>query len=546
MLRRPNTALTAACAFACLFACLLAAPQPVQAMTVDEAFADGNRLFRDDLYWAALLRYRQAREGGLNTPTLAYNTGVAHYRAGQHIRAREVLLEAVADPQFRVAAQYNLGLNAYALGDMTEALRWLRLARDQQSDPKLSRYASAAILRLDAGVAEEVEAIEERAAVVQKTRRFSNLKLRARVSFGTDDNPFMTPDQAYVDLADPDQPVVTPEAADGAFVPVALSAKYLVNALKDEGFFLAYRLAGRYYQDKNLENANEYIHEGSFGSEYRRTVDGRTREVFSAFRFAQSDETYYDPDDGTVRSVDELGVETEIADRLNYTRYGPELTFRQDGERLGFGLSIKGQLWDYEDVELVPSYDHEYFQFEGSVQYKLAATSLLRISANRHSRRFSDRPSFDADANQFITNPAVRYDYLDLGVTARQRVTRRMWFGANYIRSERTDRFVGYNDYGRDTFGVDFQWSIGYRFRIELEGQYRLYDYPNAFAFNNPVAGRKTREDAFASLNLSYRLTRSLTLNAEARMEEVVSNDARIAYERNQFVLGIRWEPADR
>ena len=35
-------------------------PFTAAARTADEYFADGNRLFRDDLYWAALLRYRAA------------------------------------------------------------------------------------------------------------------------------------------------------------------------------------------------------------------------------------------------------------------------------------------------------------------------------------------------------------------------------------------------------------------------------------------------------------------------------------------------------
>src|SRR5210317_1294191 len=83
------------------------------AMNAEQYFADGNRLFRDDLYWAALLRYSQAAESGLDSTLLHYNTGVAHYRAKQHIRAREYLLRAVEDPTLRVAAHYNLGLNAY-------------------------------------------------------------------------------------------------------------------------------------------------------------------------------------------------------------------------------------------------------------------------------------------------------------------------------------------------------------------------------------------------------------------------------------------------
>ncbi|MGB5628875.1 MAG: hypothetical protein WBM57_05885, partial [Woeseiaceae bacterium] len=67
---------------------MLAPVQSAQAMTAEQYFADGNRLFRDDLYWAALLRYQQAADEGLDTPLLHYNTGIAHYRAGQHIRAR--------------------------------------------------------------------------------------------------------------------------------------------------------------------------------------------------------------------------------------------------------------------------------------------------------------------------------------------------------------------------------------------------------------------------------------------------------------------------
>ena len=100
----------------------IAPTESARAMTAEQYFADGNRLFREDLYWAALLRYRQAGEEGMNTPLLHYNTGIAHYRAGQHSRARDALLEAAEEQTLRVAAHYNLGLNAYALGDVDEAL----------------------------------------------------------------------------------------------------------------------------------------------------------------------------------------------------------------------------------------------------------------------------------------------------------------------------------------------------------------------------------------------------------------------------------------
>ena len=243
---------------------------PAVAMTAQQYFEDGNRLFRDDLYWAALLRYRQAGEEGLDTPLLHYNTGIAHYRAGQYIRAREALQKALADPGLRVPAQYNLGLNAYALGETDEALRWFRLARDQNINPTLQRYAVIAISRLR-GEREQPDDFEIRVAEREKKRNFADLDFYARVSFGQDDNVFRTPDQPYIDFADAAQPLVTPEVASGAYMPVNLGVKYQINSYKFEGFYGAdIGCGGRYYQDQELENANEYQHEASFGNEYYR------------------------------------------------------------------------------------------------------------------------------------------------------------------------------------------------------------------------------------------------------------------------------------
>lgn len=518
----------------------LSALAPVQtalAMSAEQYFEDGNRLFRDDLYWAALLRYRQAADEGLDSAVLHYNTGVAHYRAMQHIRARESLQKALQDPTLRVAAQYNLGLNAYAAGDTEEALRWFRLVRDQDANRKLQAFAVVAISRIRAA-RDKPDEFEVRIAEREKKRAFANLELRARVSFGNDDNVFRTPGQNYIDFSDGALPLVSPVVKSGAYVPVSFSAKYMINSLPFEGFYGAYRLAGRYYQDKDLENANEYLHEASFGSEYQRKEGTREREVFSAFKVAQHHEVYYDPDDGAARDVAGVAVD----DRMNYLRYGPELTLRQSHERLAIGATVKGQLWNYDKIDVLPEYDHEYFLIRLYGQYRFAKTSLLRVTAESYSRRYGDRPSYDLDGQQRLGNPNVRYDYLSLGLRARQRITRSMWFGFDVERTERTDQYAGYNDYTRDSVSAEFHWTPGRRFDLEANGTYWLYDYPNAFAFHNPVAGRKTQEAASASVIGTFRMTDHLSLVGEGRYRETVSNDTRIQYERYQFILGVRWE----
>ena len=158
-------------------------------------------------------------------------------------------------------------------------------------------------------------------------------------------------------------------------------------------------------------------------------------------------------------------------------------------------------------------------------------------------RHFGDRPSFELDGTQPANNPAVRYDYVEYGLTARQRVGNSFWFGMDYKHRTREDRYVGYNNYQQNAFGVEVHLDMGQRFDFDASAEYRLFDYENAFAFHNPAAGRKTQERAFGLAQLTFRITQSLSLVGEFRLETVESNDARIAYDRNTMFLSLRWEP---
>jgi tetratricopeptide (TPR) repeat protein len=510
-------------------------PFTAAAMTADEYFADGNRLFRDDLYWAALLRYRQAADAGLDTAVLDYNTGVAQYRARQHHRARSALLAAAEDPELRDAAHYNLGLNAYALGDREAALRWFRLASAQSTHSQLAAYAEAAIARLQ--TANEMGGLAPVAAS-ETDKAFANLELRARVSYEYDNNIFRSPDRPYVDFSAPGSPRVEPTVQSGVYIPVSLAAKYTVNSLPFEGFYGAYRMAGSYYGNAGRENANEYVHEASFGNVYERQQDDRERKIVSAFTVAQHDEIYYDPDDGSRRNVAGVNVDS----RMDYLRYGPEITLRQSLDRFSFGAALKGQLWNYEKTEVVPEYDHEYFLLKLFGQYRFSDTSLLKITVAGYSRRFSDRPSHDLDGQQRIGNPSIRYDYFVVGLHARQRTGPRSWFGVDFKRTERDDQYRGYNDFGRNSYSLQMHWTPTDRLVVQFNGSYHHYDYPNAFAFHNPVAGRKTRESADAMVSAAYQLADSVDLIAEARYAETESTDIRMQFDRTQYLLGVRWQ----
>jgi tetratricopeptide (TPR) repeat protein len=522
---------------ATIFVVALLAGGPALAMNSHELFEDGNRLFRDDLYWAALLRYRQARDAGMDTALLHYNTGVAHYKAGQNIRARESLRKAARSTKLAPLAHFNLGLNAYAAGDPDEALDWFRDARDQQQNERISELAIEAIARIRRSQ-READPVYQQAVRKQKEKDTFDLDLFAQVGFGQDDNVFRSPSAPYIDFANPTLPVVTPVVQSGAFLPMELGARYTINSYPFEGFYASYRASGSYYQDRSLQDADEFSHEARIGNEYRRREEDRTRELYSAFRFSQHDETYFDPDDGLPRSINGI----DISDRMNYTRYGPDIRFRQSYRKFALGGVAKAYLYDFENVQAVPSYDHEYFLLGIHTQYKFTRTSLLRVTVEKFSRRYSERPSFEIDGSQPITSEPLRYDYLGISLLARQRITDSMWFGFEYERVDREDRYVGYHDYVRDHYELEFHWSPGMRFDFELSGYYRNYKYDNAFAFNNPTLPRKTLESARIDTALSYRMTAALRLVLDARYDEFASNDTRVEYDRTRYSIGVLWE----
>ena len=287
-----------------------------------------------------------------------------------------------------------------------------------------------------------------------------------------------------------------------------------------------------------MSNGNEHLQELSFGSEYKRKEGSRTRQLYSAFAIAQHDEVYYDRDTGGAREVNAVDIE----DRFNYLRYGPEVTFRQSHERLAIGARGVAQLWDYEDTEEVPQYDHQYFLLGVDAQYRFTSTSLVRITADAYQRHFGERPSFELDGSQPAGNTPVEYDYLEYGVTARQRITRSIWFGLDYIHTDREDRHVGYNSYAKNSYGGELHWRIGNRFDLEASGAFIVYDYENAFAFQNPASGRKTLERIVGSVLATFDLTPQLTLVTEYRYQDAQSNDTRIAYNRSRFSVSVLWE----
>ena len=80
------------------------------------------------------------------------------------------------------------------------------------------------------------------------------------------------------------------------------------------------------------------------------------------------------------------------------------------------------------------------------------------------------------------------------------------------------------------------------RFRINLSMTQRMFDYPNAFAFNEPIAGPRELDATTGNLWAEYRITRRLSAWAEIELIDVTSTDTRTQYDRTRTMIGAKWQ----
>lgn len=125
--------------WAALAAPVAASPEP------ENPYADGVEAARAGDFATALVHFEAARRSGLDTPALAYNLGVVHFRLGHLDAAYEAFLTLTPDSQWKALAHYNLGLIEERRNRPDAALRHFRRASATATSPKLRELAERKI-----------------------------------------------------------------------------------------------------------------------------------------------------------------------------------------------------------------------------------------------------------------------------------------------------------------------------------------------------------------------------------------------------------------
>jgi tetratricopeptide (TPR) repeat protein len=509
------------------------------AQTAAELLAEGNSLVRSGVYRTALLRYREAAAAGLDTPLLHYNLGVVRYELGDFAEAAAEFALATREPALAALASYNRGLALRAAGDTAAATAAFNAAAARADDRDLRRLAeSAADARPIVGPQEARVTRRFGRDVAATDERIGELELTAAARIGQDDNVYRTPPGAYVDLADPLQPTVTPVVQTASFMPAELHATYVLgNEAGDTEFLFRYDLDGAFY-DAEFSNANEIDQLFSMGADIvLGERERRRRTLATEFYVSTHTETNYDPDNGLEREIDG----DDISNRFSYKASGIRGGYEQTLGRVTWGFDLRFERNEYGRTEPVANFDHDYFYTGIDIDYAFSDVMTLRLGLRQYRTLFDTRPARDLNGELLDTNPAQEYAHLGVQLGVTRRLGAAIDLKADYLRLERTDEFVGYYDYVQDVlrFGAAFRPSA--RFDIELAAVARSYDYPRAFAFHVAAGGPRELEDLGLLLEAEFQVTRRLTLWAELDSLDVTSTDARAEYLRTQAMLGVEW-----
>jgi hypothetical protein len=501
---------------------------------------EGNSLFRSGNYSAAIRTYEAAREDGQSSALLDYNLGVAYYKNGNYAAARGALQRAAIDSDIAPLAHYNLGLTSRAYGDYVDARRWFERVVAGSPNARLVSLADRGIaeaITASAAPAQTTQASDERFQPFRPGREpAGDLQLMLGVRAGQNGNVYRSPGEAYVDLGQAGQPVIAPAVQAATYYPVDVLALYALNSEgSDTQFRFLYRLDGEFY-DSQYSNANEITQRFEMGADI--DLEGRhERRLRPAVYFSHHEETNFDPDSGIDR---EIGGE-DISDRLSYGSAGLKSAYEHEFEKWSFGFDARVERRRYQDVPVLPSYDHELYNVRMWTQYQLLRNTGLEFGLRSMGRRYDSRLSRNLNGDLLGTNETLRYVYSGADIGVEHRMGKDLRLEANFSRLEREDRFLGYADYTQDAARLTVRYRFSQRARLAASAVTRQYDYPRAFAFNEPAAGALELESSSLELELDYRFRRNLSLWIELEIRDVTSTDSRIAFERTRSMLGVKW-----
>lgn len=369
-------------------------------------------------------------------------------------------------------------------------------------------------------------------------------ELNASAGMGYNSNVYRAPSAAYNDLA-AGGVLVNPDVQGGVFVPLALDAKYMLSRDTE----LSYKFNGEFYLDNALTNGNNYTHR----IEVARPFDVRRgffadSDISGALLLNIHNQVYYDRDSGAEKlSPTSL---TNISNRYNYIEYGVKGDMEKKIGDTVYNADAQFSMLSYDTPAKasLSTLDHSCLQLGGSARFPVMNNEAkLKLGYDFTRRAYSNRSARDANGTLAKANGLLTYNYHDFSAQLYKKLSKQTRVYADFTHGIRTDDFVQYNDYTKETLKLRVLHE--YSSDLDMKGKVTYSDttYPNAFAFEDPNSAKKTSSALLLSLQGDYKGDLKRVVNANALWASVdykdySSNDLRYNYNATEIAVGGEWK----
>lgn len=352
----------------------------------------------------------------------------------------------------------------------------------------------------------------------------------------SDSNPFLSPSESYFDQNA--GRMIEPVSISGFYTPVLLE-----GLLTTRRSFVSYLLEGDLYPESQTRNAESFELRVAPGLKLDFRGGRRDRALKIGPYASQNKKVYFDRDTGLAGQSG--GV--DVSDRYTYRGFGAEVALELEINRT-VDLSIEGhaERRDYESVEGISSFDHDAMGASAGIGIRLGRPASLYLEHERRIRGYGERHARDLSGESSDANPLLDYAYASTEVGFRFRNAGRWRLGIGWKRTDRTDEFVGYNDYVQDRYKLRTSFG-GRRWTLLLFGAHRDRRFRNAFIFDNPTSpldGTPNPKKAYDTIEYGVELEVEwnhfrLVIGSERKDQE--TTDPRFTYERSRTLVGSRW-----
>ena len=296
---------------------------------------------------------------------------------------------------------------------------------------------------------------------------------------------------------------------------------------------------GSFYTQAELRNANDYNVRLQAGPEFILARAGKSENtLYIGGLLGKHKQVYVDHDSGLGKTT--TLSRTDISNRYNYMSMGGEAKYKHRTGKIDFGFIGQYVNYDYEDPLVVSQQDHTYYRLGGDLSLPVVSQVKLDLSLDHSVRDYSDRHSHDATGVYKSAYPLLRYTYNAVGVTLRDRLSPDWLLYLDYDRSQRTDAYVGYNDYRENKLGVRLLYEQG-RIKARLSLHHWNRDYPNGFAFD--IAGQAAKTYSGNDLKFKAELEqgKNTALWTELVYKSQHTTDLRYDFVGSQLMVGMSW-----